>query len=42
LGYASEDGQYKLYGGLAHVKTEISLGVTASKWDVLVFTLWRL
>jgi len=39
VGYASEDGQYKLYGGLAHMKTDISLGDMASKWDVLVFTL---
>jgi len=39
VGYASEDGQYKLYGGLAYVKAEIPVDDTASKWDVLVFTL---
>jgi hypothetical protein len=37
--YASEDGQCKLYGGLAYVKAEIPVEDTAYKWDLLVFTL---
>jgi hypothetical protein len=35
VGYASEDGQYKLYGGLAYVKAEISLEDTTSKGTFL-------
>jgi hypothetical protein len=41
MGYALEDGQYKLYGDLAYVQAETSLGRSCIDiWEALKYYLY--